>query len=146
MCRQLDNQYLAQSIHEQRTPMRVNAMRMLHKYPALCDHPESQELVNLVMFGQAADGYTPADLDAKFGPARQAACPGMPTYTQLYPLSLDELKKVQLTKKLPSGEPINLRETYLHGAALLVDLSMRACEAWSRRPGRRNPSPKAAHP
>ena len=60
---------------------------------------------------------------------------------------LINFKKVQLTKKLHSGEPINLRETYLHGAALLVDLSMRACEAWSRRPGRRIiPSLQAAHP
>ena len=125
---QLDGQYLAATIHEQRTPSRVNAFCMLHKYPQMCDTPESQSIVNLVIYGESARNHTGADLDADFGLARKKACPGMPTFEELYPLSLDQCKQVQATQKMPGGEAVTLREAFRHGDALIVDTRAPALE------------------
>lgn len=118
---QVDGQYLAATIHEPRTPSRVNACHMLHKYPQICDKPESQKLINLVIYGESARNHTGADLDLDFGEARETACPGMPSFQQLYSLSLEEAKRVQATQRMPDGGVATLREAYRHGDALIVD-------------------------
>ena len=118
---QVDGQYLAATIHEPRTPSRVNACHMLHKYPQICDKPESQKLINLVIYGESARNHTGADLDLDFGEARETACPGMPSFQQLYSLSLEEAKLVQATQRMPDGGVATLREAYRHGDALIVD-------------------------
>ena len=76
---QLDGQYLAATIHEPRTPLRVNAARFLHKYPQMCDLPESQKLVNMVIYGESARDHTGANLDQDFWAAREKSCPGTPS-------------------------------------------------------------------
>lgn len=118
---QLDGQFLAATIHEKSTVQRVNAMRMLHKYPAMCNTPAAQTLVNCVIYGDATDGATSAEaLDALFGEERQRL--GMPTFGELSGLSLAQAKEVQATQRLPCGKAIKLREAYRMGDAVLVDL------------------------
>ena len=76
---QLDGQYNAATIHEQRTPLRVNAADLLQLHPEMCDEPDSQTLVNMVLYGSSASNYSAADLDRHFGAARRKLNPGTPS-------------------------------------------------------------------
>ena len=116
--------FLVTTIHERVTKARVEAFRLLDKYPELCDHSETQEIVDLATLGHVPSAADEAEIDRIFDRVRQLR--GAPPRAQLRTLSLVEAKAAQRTGQIPDGSHITLPAARSCGVALLCDLHVLA--------------------